>query len=121
MFSFIPPQFQMAALIGGLFLCTTIGFGAGWAVNGYRLDAAHNKVIIKKDELLHDYDLKLVKQNSAVEQLTYKTWVAEQQYEEAKKRAMFAESLAKVRATKAEEIKPVDCASMVQALKELPK
>ena len=121
MFSFIPPQFQMVALIGGLFLCTSIGFGAGWTVNGYRLDAAHSKQIIKKDELLHDYDKKLIKQNSAVEQLTYKTWVAEQVAAEAKKRAAFAESLAKVRLTKADEIKPVDCASMIQALKELPK
>lgn len=36
----IPPQYRIAAAIGAALLLVTAAFGAGWAVNGWRLGKA---------------------------------------------------------------------------------
>lgn len=121
MFNFIPPQFQIAALVGGIFLSTAIGFSSGWVVNGYRLNANYAETIRQKDELLHDYDLKLVKQNAAVDLLKIEKWAANQRYEDAAKALEKILKINAARQAQADNIKPVDCRSMVEALKSLPR
>lgn len=121
MFNLIPAQYRIAALIGGIFFVCVLAFGAGWQANGWRLNSNHAEALAKKDELLHDYDLKLVKQNAAVTKLEFATWAANQRYEDAASRLKDIEKLNATRQVKAESIKPVDCRTMLEALKGLPK
>jgi hypothetical protein len=110
-------KYEMAAalIVGGLVLA--LAFGAGWKVNGYKLDSSYGKTIAVKDKEISDLKVAIEKQNGSVNVLGAEKEAAVKAAEAAKKYAKDVTEISKKRVTKADEIEARDCRSMIEKLK----
>lgn len=65
-------KFKLVMALLGAALILAGAFGAGWVVNGWRLDAAHAEELSEKQAIISDLTGKIVTQNHAVDILAEK-------------------------------------------------
>lgn len=81
----VPVQYRMAAMLIGAAVALSASFGAGWAVNGWRMDGGHQRELAAEKGR---YDLlteKVREQNAAVATMSTLTVAADQRREVAER------------------------------------
>ncbi len=96
-FPTIPNPYMIAARVVGVLLVLLLAAGAGAVINGWRLERDHLRDATKKVERIHELELSIEQQNSAVAQLRTAADAANTARQRAEKDAIAQRNAAKKR------------------------
>lgn len=94
-----------------------IGFGSGWIVQSWRLEAAHAAAMSKAVEQYHNLELKVEKQNGGIALGAYQLKVAEDSRKQAEDQSKYMIKTFGIQTKRVNEIVALNCSSMIDQLK----
>lgn len=110
----IPPQCRLAAGALALILALVGAAAVGAAVNGWRLDAAHQRALASEKEKRVTAETRLLEQSAAVEKLGAAKVAADERRQVAEKFAAAAIARAKDRGAAVAASQAPDCSGVMR-------
>lgn len=114
MIAIIPPQYRLAAGALALTLVLASAVGAGAVVNGWRLDAVHQRALASEKSKRTAVETLLAEQSAAVDKLGAEKRAADERRQVAEKFAASAIARAKDRGAAVAASQAPDCSGVMR-------